>query len=1383
MLLLAYRNIRTRPARTLFTALAIALGVGMIFAMRLVGVTIEESARAAREGRLAGADLEVSGANGAKFPDSAAEALAVRPEVELAAPILRGQEGVIVSDPQVVIGGVGLKGTGLALLGVDPARRLSTYDLASGSFFSDPKGLEDSSGLQLEVLLPVQWAAINGLGVDSEIDLTTGPNAQTHTYKVVGLLKAEAAGQPTAWLPLRTMQAVFDAPGAASAVLVRLKPGLNKDEARDTLQAALGTQFIVASATGGSGLNSFFNLTRLALPFSGFVILLAGAFLVFNAFAITLAERRREIGQLRTLGMTRGQVMAQTLTEAALTALFGSVLGLFFGWALGRGVTLVIGSLQGTGSVPHAPIPLDGILLALGAGFAVTLGVTLSLALQAARVSPLAALQTERREGREARPYATWLSGLGAVLLAAAVILALRAQPVSQEALKPSYGPTFLPVGALLAAALCLLPLWVNSAIWSGERIAGSRAFRTGGVLSGVGVAAQLAAGSLGRQRSRAALTAVTLTLGLMIIIALSGITLLLKDYLLSANESLLKADFALARPFPPGTSFEEFTRLPSPPPIPEDVQADIDALSDVAEVAYFTNVSLPGIGVETGMGDQYSFGMDFRKVRGNPLFPLAEGSWEEAEKYFASGPAILLPELTARRLKKHPGDTLEVDTVLGKVPFTVAAVGGGYPVVMTGVAQEYFGANPFAIFFDAKPGVDQAALERRVKAIQDKHSAEVAPLDTQALQAAVDNLTGPMVALFGGLTSLSGIVAALGIVVTLVASVLERQREFGTLRAMGMSRAHVRGMIVLEAGLLGLAGASLGAVAGLGMAYVFGKLLIEGVAAIAGIKPVAEPTIPWAVAGAALITGPAMAMLAALWPADRAASVNPADAMRAEGSTGYLKPAAHLGPTGVRGLVARTPLAAKLSLGLGLVFIATVAALTAVRVNYERKLLEDNTRSLMARQLDLMSASNRAQFGDVDLDELSPQTLAALFQKAGVQMEALKTQFQGGSSPYEFGLKYFVIANTKNKVIFSDQAEFTGRTLTDTVSLTGSSSVVRITEWKGERVFEATLPIENQSGKRLGYGRIAISTEPVDALIRDIVVSSVWTMAAALVVAVILTILLTRRALAPVAQIAAASDAVARGDLTQRIPETRWDEVGRLSRSFNDMVKGLNERERIRDLFGRYVSREVQEVVIAGRVTLAGERKTITVLYCDMRGSTTFAEAHPPEAVMAALNQYFEVIILATEAHGGIVNRFVGDEAVCVFGAPTETRDHAERAVQAALSMREGLAYVNQKRTALGLPILKFGMGLNTGEVTAGATGSEERQEYTLIGDAMNVGARIQDLNKAFPDYGILLSEFTCAALGPQAEDYEFADLGEAEIRGKSRAVRVYGLVGKAGN
>ncbi|MEK7785184.1 MAG: adenylate/guanylate cyclase domain-containing protein, partial [Chloroflexota bacterium] len=518
------------------------------------------------------------------------------------------------------------------------------------------------------------------------------------------------------------------------------------------------------------------------------------------------------------------------------------------------------------------------------------------------------------------------------------------------------------------------------------------------------------------------------------------------------------------------------------------------------------------------------------------------------------------------------------------------------------------------------------------------------------------------------------------------------------------------------------------------------------------------------------------IAMLAALWPADRAASVNPADAMRAEGATGFLPPAKHLGPTGLRGLIVRLPLAAKLSFTTGLVIALTIGALTALRVTYERQLLEENMRAIFARGLELMAGSVESQL-PADVTELTPAVLTDLPQLAGVQAESLNDLFQGGDSPYDFSLKYVFITDNNHKVILSNRAEYNNRTLTDTVSLAGAASNVRLTDWTGERAFEAVVAIENKAGQQLGYVRVGLSTEPVDNIVRDIVRGSVGMMLAALAAAILLTVFFTRRALAPLAQIAEASQAVARGDLAQRIPETQWDEVGRLTRSFNDMVEGLNDRERMRDLFGRYLSREVGEAVLTGRVTLSGERKTITCLYVDMRGSTAFAEQHTPEDVMAALNQYFEVIILAVEAHSGIVNRFVGDEAVCLFGAPTHLRDHADHALQAALSMREGLAYLNHKRSTLNLPTLNFGIGLNTGEVVAGATGSEERQEYTVIGDAMNLGARIQALNKEFPDHDILLSEFTQAALGPGAERYNFVDLGPVEIRGKSLPVRVFGL------
>ena len=393
MLTLAVRNLRARPARTIFTALAIALGVGMIFAMRIVGVAVEQTSNEAREDRLAGADLEVASATGATLRDDLAVEIAAQPEVEIAAPVYRGLEGAPDPDAasSVSFFGAPLKGTGLSLLGVDPPRTLSRYELAAGSFFSSPTANE--------VLLPTTWATLNGIGVGGKVTLTTGD--QTRDYSVVGLLKTEAqeslTGQRlTAWLPLATMQAAFDTPGAATAILIRLKSGTPPDPARDRLQNDLGSPYIVTSAAGGSSTPSFLEtLIDSALPFAALAVLLTGSFLVYNAFAITLAERRREISQLRTLGMTRGQVLRQVLAEALIVALIGSAVGLLLGLVLGRGMVIIfVGVLQGR-PVPAVSVPLDGALLALGAGILVTLAVTFNLARQAGRVSPLESLRDD----------------------------------------------------------------------------------------------------------------------------------------------------------------------------------------------------------------------------------------------------------------------------------------------------------------------------------------------------------------------------------------------------------------------------------------------------------------------------------------------------------------------------------------------------------------------------------------------------------------------------------------------------------------------------------------------------------------------------------------------------------------------------------------------------------------------------------------------------------------------------------------------------------------------------------------------------------------------------------------------------------------------------
>ena len=1352
MFLLALRNLRARTGRTLFTAFAIALGVALIFAGRIVGVATDEVNRQARVNRLAGADLEVSYATRVNFGMHILREITARPEVESTAPLLRTRA----------------EDSDLTLFGVDTVLPLRPYELAAGQFFSAPD--------VQEILIPLGWAAQNGLGVGNEIALTL--LGQTRAFTIIGLLKEEGlpSGQPVAWLPIATLQAALAAPDETTTILVKLKAGTPTAAARESLQAMLGTTYVVSSVETGVIDGDVIQqaLTGAAMPFAGVVILLAGAFFIYNAFAITLTERRREIGQLRALGMTRGQVLTLTLTEALLVSLAGSLVGLLIGFALGS----VIATQAGAANIG---VPVDGILLAVGMGLFVTVGVVFNLAWQAGRVSPLAAMSAATEVAAtpsRSRSPAAGLARVGGLrafvdavstargwlgILLCLILFAFmywRMLNYWKDASTSMSWETFTPPLILGGAVLFALPLFTRAMLWLGGRWSAKW-----------GVSGRLALDNLARQPGRAALTTITLTISLMLVIFLTAIT---QGIAASAADNYTPLfatfDFGLIR----ATTSNEVG-----PPLAPALQADIDALAARTEMLRWGSIPVAD-------PNSYPFGVsspapvyvgDLALYNRSRLFRAMEGSWAEAEKYFAAGPALAIPEVAARIYNVHPGDKLPIDTYEGQVDFTVAVVSNAF-IFNVDDGIRYFHVHPTIFFFRIPAGADADSIRAQARDLAAKHKLQLLDDPNTFFSSVLDVFLGGILALFGGLTSISGIVAGLGIANTLIASVLERQRELGTLRALGFTRAQVRGLVVIEAGMLGFIGSLLGVLGGLGMGFAAQQLINAQFATVGFLPPNGLP-LPWGVAVFALVAGPALSMLVALWPADRAASVNPADAMRAEGSTGFLKPAKHLGPTGLRGLIARLPLAAKLSFTTGLVIALTIAALTAVRVNYERQLIEDNIRAIFARATELFINSSQSQI-PAEVTELTPALVQTMFAQSGASADSLNQLFQGGDSPYDFTLKYAFITDRQYKVLSGSRAEYTNAILTNTVSLAGSASTVRLTDWIGERAFESVFAIKNQGGRQLGYAIIGISTDPVDNLTRDIVRGSLAMMAVALVVAVLLTVFFTRRALAPLAQIAEASQAVARGDLAQRIPEARWDETGRVARSFNDMVKGLNERERMRDLFGRYLSREVGEAVLAGRVTLKGERKTITCLYVDMRGSTAFAEQHAPEDVMAALNQYFEVIILAVEAHGGIVNRFVGDEAVCLFGAPTPYRDHADRAVQAALSMREGLAYLNQKRATLNLPTLKFGIGLNTGEVVAGATGSEERQEYTVIGDAMNLGARIQDLNKTFPDYDILLSEFTQAALGPGAERYNFVDLGPVEIRGKSQPVQVFGLVGR---
>jgi adenylate cyclase len=255
---------------------------------------------------------------------------------------------------------------------------------------------------------------------------------------------------------------------------------------------------------------------------------------------------------------------------------------------------------------------------------------------------------------------------------------------------------------------------------------------------------------------------------------------------------------------------------------------------------------------------------------------------------------------------------------------------------------------------------------------------------------------------------------------------------------------------------------------------------------------------------------------------------------------------------------------------------------------------------------------------------------------------------------------------------------------------------------------------------------------------------------------------------LRPIRDLADGTERVAAGDYGQRVPVVQDDDFGALAASFNRMQAGLVERQRLQAAFGTYVDRTLAARLLEqGDDVFTGERREVTVMFVDIRDFTPFAEANTAEDTVARLNALFEIVVPAVVEAGGHVNKFLGDGALAVFGAPNDLADHAEAAVAAALLIHRLVA------ERFG-GVLRIGIGINTGLVVAGTIGGGGKLEFTLIGDTVNVAARVEQLTKTTGD-AILLTDYCVRAF--ESPPSGLIDRGLHELKGKSAAVRVFGL------
>jgi adenylate cyclase len=266
--------------------------------------------------------------------------------------------------------------------------------------------------------------------------------------------------------------------------------------------------------------------------------------------------------------------------------------------------------------------------------------------------------------------------------------------------------------------------------------------------------------------------------------------------------------------------------------------------------------------------------------------------------------------------------------------------------------------------------------------------------------------------------------------------------------------------------------------------------------------------------------------------------------------------------------------------------------------------------------------------------------------------------------------------------------------------------------------------------------------------------------------------------------EISAAAAQVADGNFELRVDTRGDDEVAVLAHSFNYMVSELQEGSIYRDLLGRAVSPEVREELrrafASNDLRLDGQAMVATVMLTDISGFTTLSEKQAPTTILAWLNEYFNELVPLVTTHGGVVDKFEGDALLVFFGIlpqPLTAGASAYAACRAAVAMQAAIHDLNTRRAERGHPPMLTGIGLNTGEVTAGSLGTADRLNYTIIGDVVNTTQRLESFTRTIEGCGIVISQETYTALGERRAEFDIVSLGPQRFKGKTEAVAVYHL------
>jgi putative ABC transport system permease protein len=842
--LITWRSLRVRRLRSLLTLFGILLGVASIYAINATNQNAFRSITQLFAGTTGRVNLEVrNAANVGGVPESLRETITSVNGVQTVVAILKvpaALPGDVPDDIDLNFFGAGAGG--LVFYGIDPISdpEVRDYRVTEGRFIRN-------TAQTIEVVLVEAYARDQSIEVGQTIQVLTafGPM----DVRVVGLLAKEGAGLTNMGkfgiMTLTHAQSITQRPDDYDQydILTEGEPSdtAHIDSVRQALIDRLGSEYsVVYPASQGDRMIQMLSGYQIGLNFMAGIALFIGAFLIYNAFSMTVIERTRELGLMRCVGMTQRQVTVLVLLEGLVVGSLGALAGAGTGILLSIGLTSLMAEILGqsleVGSL-DLPLLIGSALL----GLVVTVLASMIPARQAGRISPLEALRIRGQSSESRLVRFGWIFGV-ILLVVSTAILIWNPFPYDVQFRMGSLTVFLLFFGAMLIIPVTL-SFWQFITRWPFKAL-----FKELG---------ELGARNLDRAKKRTMLTCAALLIGVSMVVVTQGMTSSFTADLYAWMDAYIGGDLYVSAPIP----------------LNLEVQKKLDSVPGVAAVAPIRYINITWIHDETE--ENLSFmAVDPETYLEVARFVFTDDTPNEAEALnaFRQGGAVLISSVIAEKYGLQPGDTLEVKTVDSSAELMIAGVILDFynqGLTVTGSwsdMTELFNIDDATTFFiKVDPNRTVSSVKASLEA-QYQTEYQLVIVSNEAVRERVDTLMAQTFSMFDVLGILAVMVAALSVMNTLSMSVTERTREIGLLRSLGMTRSQTIRMILAEASLLGV----IGGILGLGFGILLIRIFLSAMGAMSGydLDFVLPVRTLWMSPILALITS----QIAALIPAIRGA-------------------------------------------------------------------------------------------------------------------------------------------------------------------------------------------------------------------------------------------------------------------------------------------------------------------------------------------------------------------------------------------------------------------------------------------------------------------------------------------------------------------------------